>query len=90
MPKVRVDLNPLLEAFFESEDVEETHLLKEMMDSIEQDSPWVKEMYDNGEASKLLSPTAAKALGEVFEKMAEEEASVIAHQKICWNEKKRN
>lgn len=61
------DLFPLTDALFQTDDGDESDVIKELMKAFKDNSPWTRRLYDNGDAQQLLRPYALKALGAVVD-----------------------
>ncbi|KMT12453.1 hypothetical protein BVRB_5g103820 [Beta vulgaris subsp. vulgaris] len=64
-----INLEPLIDAHFETTDEGEATFIIDVIRSIENGSPWPRRLYDSGAASKCMGPTACKALGVVLEEI---------------------
>ncbi|KMT11588.1 hypothetical protein BVRB_5g109030 [Beta vulgaris subsp. vulgaris] len=61
-----INLEPLIDAHFETTDEGEAMFIYDVMKSIENGSPWPRRLYESGDAEKCMGPTACKALGVVL------------------------
>lgn len=64
-----INLEPLIDAHFETTDEGEATFIIDVIRSIENGSPWPRRLYDSRAASKCMGPTTCKALGVVLEEI---------------------
>ncbi|XP_021758254.1 uncharacterized protein LOC110723221 [Chenopodium quinoa] len=69
-----VNLKPLCDAIFESDCDEEMALLVKCIESIEQDTPWAKNLYIHNKGRDILSEKSLEALLTVIAEVEDEKA----------------
>ena len=54
---------PLVKALFQTNDVDESDVIRELMHAFEANSPWPRRLYDSSDAQNLLRPYFLKGFG---------------------------
>ncbi|KMS98175.1 hypothetical protein BVRB_4g095030 [Beta vulgaris subsp. vulgaris] len=73
-----INLEPLIDAHFETTDEGEAMFIYDVMKSIENGSPWPRRLYESGAAEKCMGPQGCKALGVVLDGIKDMKETLVS------------